>query len=537
MDGRFLFPVALGIALAFALQTSLAGFGIALGAFRHAAAPHPARVIGFRLGARALFGAAVPVFAASWLVVHRMRPVTPSDGIWIGIGIAAGFLTLVAISETAGRASWFGAVVHAFRRSLAHFSTPALPHAPIPVDPASQAKAEAEVREAFRARRPAESLREVLRAYLERLTAKGADRFEIDREANAFYDDEALREFARRGDLLPLERGRFREMAASRADLTAEEVAQWTEALHTRWDALREEGPGREAAESASTVTGVLPEPASAQAAAAPSPGATAGALQAEGKPESATAVEAGWRERLDGFKDFLRSADRSALNPDRLEREVAALVLRQENGRESFDKEARGLRRDEVAKVLKQRRDISSREADSIADLIDSARTRMLSRSEIREHRRQEATDQAMARLRDRLYAVARPERDYGAFQRAIDRLLEERLSTSTSLETELKEFDRAGLQSLFYSKQGISKADADKMADAADVAFRNAEETARRLKAEIHRRRDETLLAAEAADASARSLASSSARWVAGISVVGAGAAALGGWLGARV
>ena len=73
--------------------------------------------------------------------------------------------------------------------------------------------------------------------------------------------------------------------------------------------------------------------------------------------------------------------------------------------------------------------------------------------------------------------------------------------------------------------------------MAEAADVAFRNAEESARRLKAEIHRRRDEALLAAEAAEASARSLASSSARWVAGISLACAGCGALGGWLGARL
>ena len=106
MDGRYLFPVALGIALAFALQTVLAGLGIALGAYRHAAAPHPGRVIGFRLGVRALFGAALPVCAAAWMVVRRIRPVTSSDAIWVGIGIAAGFLALMALSETAGRASW-----------------------------------------------------------------------------------------------------------------------------------------------------------------------------------------------------------------------------------------------------------------------------------------------------------------------------------------------------------------------------------------------------------------------------------------------
>jgi hypothetical protein len=236
------------------------------------------------------------------------------------------------------------------------------------------------------------------------------------------------------------------------------------------------------------------------------------------------------------GFKEFLRKSDRSALNPDRLERELAQLVLRSENGREIVDKEARSLRREDVARELKQRRDISPREADSIADLIDSARTRMLSRSEIREHRRQEATDQALSRLRDRLYALARPERDYAAFRRAIERLIEDRLAATPAHEQELREFDKSSLQSLFFSKQGISRSDAEKMAEAAEGAVRAAEESAGRLRAEIARRRDEARLTLEAQEASVRSLAASSARWLVAISSLSALAAACGGWMGAR-
>jgi hypothetical protein len=244
----------------------------------------------------------------------------------------------------------------------------------------------------------------------------------------------------------------------------------------------------------------------------------------------------AGYRERLQGFKDFLRKADRSALNPDRLERELAHLVTNTENGQETVEKEARSLRRDDVARELKQRRDISPREADSIADLIDSARARMLSRSEIREHRRQEATDQALARLRDRLYSLSPPERDYAAFNAAIGRLLDERLASAPSLENELAEFDKASLQSLFASKPGISRADAGKMAEIADAVFRASEESTRRLRAEIVRRRDEVRLAAEAEEAASRSLAASSARWLLAISALSAVSAAFGGWLGAR-
>jgi hypothetical protein len=534
MDGRFLFAAAMGIALAFSLQTVWTGIGIALGAFRRAEAP-AVRSIGIRLGSRALWGACIPVFAAAWLAARGGRPMAPAEGLRLGLSVWAGFLAVTFLSETAGRVSWSGSVARIFRRSLARFSVPPLPHAPL-ADAAAAGRAEAEAREAFRARRPGGSLREALKDFLDRLTARGPDRFEIDREADALFGDEALREAARRDDLLKLDRGRFREMAASRNDLTAEEVAQWTEALHARWTALREAGAGRAAPAPAADP---LPPAVPAPGAVLPAPTGAAPGQAFEGageKAEAATAVAAGYRERLQGFKEFLRKADRSALNPDRLERELAHLVLRSENGQETVDKEARSLRREDVARELKQRRDISSREADSIADLIDSARTRMLSRSEIREHRRQEATDQALARLRDRLYALSRPERDYAAFRGAIGRLLDEKLAEARDLEAELKEFDKAALQSLFFSKQGVSRSDAEKMAEAADAAFRAAEESSRRLSAEIARRRDEARLAAEAEEAAARSLAASAARWLLAIAALSAASAAGGGWLGAR-
>jgi hypothetical protein len=87
-----------------------------------------------------------------------------------------------------------------------------------------------------------------------------------------------------------------------------------------------------------------------------------------------------------------------------------------------------------------------------------------------------------------------------------------------------------------LFLSKQGVSRSDAEKMAEAADAAFRAAEESAGRLQAEIARRRDEARLSVEAEEASVRSLAASSARWLIAISALSAASAALGGWLGAK-
>jgi hypothetical protein len=538
MDGKSLFAAALGIALAFGLQTAWTGVALAFGAFRKAGPPATARRIGLRLGTRAAAGACLSVFAAVGFSVRILRPAGPAEGLLIGTAVWAGFLAIMALSETAGRASWFGAILRVFRRSMARFPLPPFPE-PYQANPSALARAEAEARAAFRTRNSGGTLRDALNEFLDRMGPRGPNRFEIEREADALFDDEVLRETARRDDLQRLDRGRFREMAASRNDFTAEEVAQWSEALHSRWTALLDAGAQR-AAQAPSAEGRAQALGATGSASPSPASGTPEGKpLEAAGeKAGAATAVApgAGYRERLHAFKEFLRKADRSALNPDRLERELARLVMRVENGQETVEKDARNLRREDVARELKQRRDISPREADSIADLIDSARARMLSRSEIREHRRQEATDQSLARLRDRLYSLSPPERDYAAFRASIARLLEERLAAVPASEAELGQFDKSALQSLFIAKPDISRADAGKMAESADGAFREAEESARRLRAEIVRRRDEARLSAEAEESAARSLAASSARWLLAISALTALSSALGGWLGAR-
>lgn len=560
MDGRILFAAALGALSAFAMQTLVTGIWVAAGAFQHAGPSKPARSIGFGMGMRALLGACIPLGFAAWLAANHARPMTTIDGALLGLAIWGGFMCLLSVSEAASRTSWFGAIFHVFRRSLGHFATPSLPSARRP-DASAPDRLEAEVREAFKARRSGETLRESMQAYLERLSTRSPDRFEIDREANGFFADEGVRDAARRGDLLPVERNRFRKLAASRGDITAEESAEWADALHARWSTLREEGLGKESGESPEALVASATADESSPAAnpgligeAAPSqPGAVANpaAGSASGRPKTVaeestqeadapeqaavTAVEPGFKERLQAFKEFLRNANRSAFNPERLEQEVALLVTRNDGGKETVDREARGILREDVAQVLRQRRDLSSREADSIADLIDSARGRMLSRTEIREHRRQEATDQALAILQDKLYSLARPERDYGAVRRAIERLLEDRMSVPGA-ESEFREWDRAALQALFNSKQSISKSDADQMAESADAAFRAAQDSVHRLQAEIVRSRNEAILAAQSGEASARSLAASAGRWLAFVSSGSAAAAVLGGWLGAR-
>jgi hypothetical protein len=274
--------------------------------------------------------------------------------------------------------------------------------------------------------------------------------------------------------------------------------------------------------------------------------------------------VPSGFKERLQAFKEFLRGADRRELNPVRLEQEVETLASTAREagvpagpaGTAKEGQDARSIKRDDLVRILKQRRDISPQEADSIADLIDSARTRALSRTEMREHRLQETTDKAVARLRDGIYALKHPERDYRGFRRDLERVLGDRIldpagtragkperaggidrgSDPARILSDLQGLDRKALFDLFYAKRGVSKQDAERMAEAAEPAVESAREAAVRLQSETRDRVEAARRDAGKRVEAARSLDASATRWMLGITAAGAAAAALGGWLGAR-
>jgi hypothetical protein len=545
------------------------------------------------IGIWAMITTGVALFCATWLAAELMRFGTRGEAVILGLAIWAGYMMAMMWIEAAALGSLLGAVIGVFKEGLKLAAAP-LKAAAGPAAEAAGKGAEAiaeKVREEYRERDAGRGLTDRLRDYIGKINAKGQDRFEIEQEANGLFNDEEIRAMARRGDLQKVDRNRFRELIVSRGDISAEESGQWAEALQSRWNGLREEAQpveasgfqgkseqgesgsgfsavpevsakgaqGAQGAQAAAETQGVEKprgESSPLAADAAQSAGGS-GALNRQGgegkngvplteggqsrsgeasKTESTIAVAPGFKERLQGFKDFLRTSYRRELNPVRLEQEVELLVVHPEEGYENIEKSVRSMKREEVVRVLRLRMDISSQEAESIADLVDSARTRMLSRSEIREHRMQEATDKALSRLRDRVYALKRPERDYSDFRRDVSAMLEDPKAGLDIHKDDLKGMDRESLFKLFYAKQGISKQDAERMADLAHETVTKARDTGQKIEAETRKRVEEARIAAQAEAEGARKLAASAAWWLFGISVITGAASALGGYLGSR-
>ncbi|MDQ2999990.1 MAG: hypothetical protein M3Y08_01825 [Fibrobacterota bacterium] len=576
--GRLFFCLVAGILIAFAFQWILTSLFLATGLpalggskgkpdkawnrYREdeSGSESKTRKIGAGLGLWAMITTGLALFCASWLAAELMRFGTRAEAVILGLVIWAGYMMAMMWIEAAALGSLLGEVMAVFKHGLKLAVGP-LKAVVRPASGAADRGADAiaeKVREEFREREAGQGLTDRLRDYIGKINGQGQDRFEIEQEANGLFNDEEIKAMARRGELQKVDRNRFRELIVSRGDISAEESGQWAEALQSRWNSLRDESqpvesptsPGKASQSESGSGFSQVTAP-TAQATGGSSGFNRQGVDAKHGKPltegslahsgeaaktEGTLAVAPGFKERLQVFKDFLRTSDRRELNPVRLEQEVEMLVVHPEEGYEKIEKSVQSMKREEVVKVLRLRMDISSQEAESIADLVDSARTRMLSRSEIREHRMQESTDKALERLRDRVYSLKRPERDYGDFRRDVSAMLEDPRTGLDIHQDVLKGTDRESLFKLFYAKEGISKQDAERMADLAHETLVKAGDRAQMMEAETRKRVEEARIAAQADAEGARTLSASAAWWLFGISVVTGVASVLGGYLGSR-
>jgi hypothetical protein len=405
---------------------------------------------------------------------------------------------------------------------------------------------------------------------------RSLDRSRVESDADRLFEDAEVRDAVVQSGRTPA-RAKFQEIAAGRGDLSPEEQGIIAETLHHRWERLassqRREpswaaaGPYENAgptyagsepsgsrseerfAESPETAPGqttlsqdvsLRGEPGTRRSGASPYAGATSGSpagapLAAAGSAVSRTEVRGDIASRIKAFKEFLQKAEKHDLNPVRIEQEVEAIVSNPEEGYSRMERSVRDLRREEMGQVLRQRRDITLDEADSIAGLIEAARTRVLSRSEIREHRTQETTDKALARVHDFVYSLRRPALDMDGFKSDFGKLIEDPKGGVESLKSRASGLKREDMIEMFAARKGISREEAERMADQAEHSLKAAEEQARRIEEETKRRLDQAMeTAAEQAEAT-RKVAASAAWWLFGVSAATCFAAVLGGLLGA--
>jgi hypothetical protein len=533
----------------------------------------PAMKVEAGVGAWVIATSSISLFFAAWLAAELIRFGGAPEAVIMGLTVWAGFMLSMMWLESSMLGSLMGGLFGALKGGMQSVAAPlkdaAAGLAKSASGPLASSAEEiaAKVREEFRAQGGTGGLQERIREMAGKLPSRKFDRERVEKETEGVFEEPEIREAARHGDRI--DRRRFQEIVASRADLAPEEQRIFVDTLHGRWNRLVEEtrreggswspaeaysgSRGLEARGSEQTAeVGSLEARGSALAGqgAMGAGGAAAGSYQAGpysapvqgsagpggASAGSRTAASApAFSARLQAFKEFLRNSDKRDLNPVRIEQEVERIVIHPEEGYATMVRSVRDMNREELAQVLRQRRDITLQESDSIADLIDAARTRMLSRSEMREHRTQETEDKALARIRDAVYSIKRPEMDLEGFRGSLSKLLEDPQAGFQSLKEKVPGLDRDSLVQAFSSQSGMSRQDAERLADQAGQAMERAREQAARVEEETRRRMEALRREAQEQAESARKVAASAAWWLFAASVVSAIVAVLGGLTGA--
>lgn len=545
--GRFFFAWFCGTLLAFSFEWLFAGLSLATGITaaksisrrgrsvdrgrsEKESGEQTVRKVETAAGIWGLCATCVSLFFACWIAIETVRGASRWECAALGLAIwAANFLGAMSIEALA-----LGSVLSTISGLIKTAGKAALAPVQALASGVGQAASESaskiasKVREEFQESGGSEGVKQKFQSYLKGMPARGIDRSSIESGSEKLFEGD-IAPSAREGLLKPLDRSKFEEMVSARGDITREEAHEVAGALHERWNrAVREGRP--------ETVGPAAPASASATISRMgdPFPDMSVPSESGEGFAAQAgnTRVSPVTASRTQAFRDFLRNSEKRELNPARLEQEMELIMVGGEGN--PSERGVRDLNREDMVSVLRQRRDITLQEADSIADLIDAARARLLSRSERQEHRAQEAMNEALSKVRDFVYSLKRPEPDYEGVKDDLAQLFSDPKAGLESLKQRVSGLDREAAIDMLTKRGNLSREEAERLAAKAEEARAQAVEKAEKIEAETQRRLEAGRRKVEATAEATQRAAATAAWWLCAIGVCSAAASALGGLTG---
>lgn len=178
---------------------------------------------------------------------------------------------------------------------------------------------------------------------------------------------------------------------------------------------------------------------------------------------------------------DYLRSTDKAELSPTGIKRDVELLLNDPRAGAESLKTRLASFDRSTLVALLTQRGDISENDVNQVVDQILSVRDSVMSQLQMLQDKLQSAIDRILAKIKDYLNSLDRPELAYEGIKRDINVLFNDPQAGFIALKDRFAHVDRDTLIAIMSSRDDISKADAE------------------RIVTQIERTRDRTLQRAE--------------------------------------
>jgi uncharacterized protein YfkK (UPF0435 family)/ElaB/YqjD/DUF883 family membrane-anchored ribosome-binding protein len=242
-------------------------------------------------------------------------------------------------------------------------------------------------------------------------------------------------------------------------------------------------------------------------------------------------------RDFQGSLENYLRNTDKEELNPESIKRDLQLLFSEPGMGMQSLGDRLKHFDRDTLVALLSQREDISSEEANKIADQIESVRNQIVEQVQMVQDKLQSAIDGIFAKIRDYLNSLDRPELNYEGIKRDFRKVFDDPQAGFDAIKERLGEFDRGTLVAVLSSRSDISETDAHRIVDQIEGARDSVLVRAERLQNEAKKRIKQLKKKTKQQAEDAREAAAAAAWWLFGTALTSvvvsalAGAIAVGG------
>lgn len=241
-------------------------------------------------------------------------------------------------------------------------------------------------------------------------------------------------------------------------------------------------------------------------------------------------------QEKVQDFQnaiaDYLRSTDKAELSPTGIKRDVELLLNDPRAGAQSLKTRLASFDRSTLVALLTQRGDISESDVNQVVDQILSVRDNVMSQLQMLQDKIQSVIDRILAKIKDYLNSLDRPELAYEGIKRDINVLFNDPQAGFIALKDRFAHVDRDTMIAIMSSREDVSKADAERIITQIERTRDRALQRAERIQTEAAMRLESAKQQAAEQVEETRKAAATASWWlfltalISGIASAGAGA-----------
>lgn len=232
-------------------------------------------------------------------------------------------------------------------------------------------------------------------------------------------------------------------------------------------------------------------------------------------------------------LEDYLRNTDKAALNPDGIKHDLNLLLSDPRTGIGNIGSRLSEIDRPAVVALLSQRQDMTEEEANRVVDQVLSVRDQAMAQIQKIQDKLQSVVDGILARIRDYLNSLDRPELNYDNIKTDVRTLFYDPKAGFEALRDRLGSFNRETLVAVLSSRDDISEDDANRVIDQVEAARANVLRRADRIQEEAQRRLEQVRHQAQKQVKETQKAAANAAWWLFGTAIASGAASAIAGAL----